>query len=158
MEFINKLDINGVITLLAVIAYVVVFVIKKSEIEKYKSVLTKQETISKSMETFMNIFKVDEVIKYNNMREETTEINIKNYLNNNQNLNKLINESTKNLENKFRNEFDKEVHDRYEELFLFSVKVLNNSDKKTKEIFYESLTKNRENIEKFIYDLNKNNL
>jgi hypothetical protein len=152
MEFINKLDINGVITLLAIIAYIVVFVIKKSEIEK-------QKTIIASMKSFMEIFKVDEVRKFVEMKEETTEINMKNYLNNDENLNKLINEFAENLESKYRNEFNEKLKNRYEELFVFSVKILISSNEKDRETLYKSLKNNRENIEQVISDSNnKNNL
>ena len=61
MDNIWSIVIIGVYTLI----YVIVFFIQKAQMEKYK------ETIS-AMKSFMDIFKIDEVKKYVDLKDESS--------------------------------------------------------------------------------------
>jgi hypothetical protein len=57
--------INGGITIIAVLVYVVIFFIQKAQMNRQKGIIS-------SMKTFMEIFDVEQVRKFAEMKEETT--------------------------------------------------------------------------------------
>jgi histone H3/H4 len=57
--------INGGITIIAVLVYVVIFFIQKAQMNSQKGIIS-------SMKTFMEIFDVEQVRKFAEMKEETT--------------------------------------------------------------------------------------
>ena len=66
----TTLIVLGIYTLI----YLIVFFVQKSQIDK-------QKAITDSMQQFINIFKVDEVVKYSDMRHETTMEKVKKVIN-----------------------------------------------------------------------------
>jgi hypothetical protein len=111
------LDINGIITIIAVLAYVIVFMIQNAQMKK-------QNEVVKTMESFMNIFSVEEVIKYNNMREETVKGNLKNYIKKDENARKLIEEVSKNTIEPVKAYYMSIMGERFSELFLFATGII----------------------------------
>lgn len=60
-----EIDINGIITIIALVVYIIIFFIQKSQIDSQKDIIS-------SMKTFIEIFDVDQVRKFAEMKEETT--------------------------------------------------------------------------------------
>jgi hypothetical protein len=60
-----EIDINGIITIIAIVVYVIIFFIQKAQMNSQKEIIS-------SMKTFIDIFSVDEVRKFAEMKEETT--------------------------------------------------------------------------------------
>ena len=84
--------ILGVYTLV----YVIVFFIQKSQIDSQKAVIT-------SMKSFMDIFSVDELKKFVDVRTETMKLNLENHIE------KHKKEFAKDSENIIRNLLEKDI-------------------------------------------------
>ena len=61
----EEININGIITIIAVLVYVIIFFIQKAQLNSQKEIMS-------SMKTFVEIFDVDQVRKFAKMKEETT--------------------------------------------------------------------------------------
>jgi hypothetical protein len=60
-----EININGIITIIAIVVYVIIFFIQKAQLNSQKGIIS-------SMKTFIEIFDVDQVRKFAKMKEETT--------------------------------------------------------------------------------------
>ncbi len=110
----TTLVIIGVYTLI----YLIVFVIQYAQIKKQKDVID-------TMKTFIDIFKVDEVKKYVEMREERIKGDFKNMINNDEKAQEIIEEVSKNTLGEVHEFYKEKTGEKVVELFNFCVLSLN---------------------------------
>ncbi len=135
MNTINEYWTLGIIGLYTLI-YLIVFLIQKSQIDKQNSVIT-------SMTSFMEIFKVDEVIKYIEMRNERILHDATKIITDSYQVKKMSEDLIKETTRPIQEAYAEIMSQRYEEL----VKV----------VFQTVITQKPEIREKFIKDLLPNN-
>ena len=130
----NEITI-GIIGLYTLV-YVIVFFIQKAQIEK-------QSSITSSMKSFMEIFKVDEVKKYVEMKNERIMHDATKMITDSEQIKKMSEDLIKNTTAPIQEAYSEIMAERYKEL----VKV----------VFEVILTQEPERQEQFIKDLLPNN-
>tara|TARA_R110002051_G_scaffold275917_1_gene336877 strand:+ start:112 stop:564 length:453 start_codon:yes stop_codon:yes gene_type:complete len=147
----ENIDINGWITIIAVLAYIAVFIIQNSQIKK-------QTEIVKTMESFMNIFKVDEVLKYNDMRDERIKEQASKIILKSEQVEKIKKEVFKQSEKPIKDFYNNLITERNNELINVSFITTMNQSKELRNKFVEEyLPLNKDIINAMIDSFEKNN-
>lgn len=125
------------------IVYVVIFFVQKAQIEKNKSVI-------ESMKSFMDIFKVDEVKKYIEMRDERIIEQAKNITSSDKKIKEITHTAMTIGLQEFGKEYNKLMGVKYVELLFLATEVLRNiePDKRA-----EFIDKNLKNNKQYFIDL-----
>jgi hypothetical protein len=139
----------GIYTLI----YLIVFFVQKSQIDK-------QKAITDSMQQFINIFKVDEVVKYSDMRHETTMEKVKKVIN--EYAEKETKESLMPIVNKrfeeTKTELVESMGDQFDELSNVVLWLLEEFPEKDKEEFMNvNLPKTKHLFQPVLEDLETDN-
>ena len=124
MDNLITVIIIGVYTLV----YIVVFIIQKTQIDKQKEVVA-------SMKSFMDIFKVDEVKKYADMRIETFKMQIGSLLNDDEKAKEMIEHIKDKTLEPIQQHYTKIMGNRYDELLMIVIEVIMNQERDKREQF-----------------------
>lgn len=111
----NELTI-GIIGLYTIV-YVIIFFIQKSQIKKTKE-------INEAMKSFMEIFKVDEVKKYVELKDEMAIMQVKKILANDAKLIEYTKEAMEEHAENFNEEFENIVNENYVELVMLLSEII----------------------------------
>lgn len=138
------IGIMGLYTLV----YVIVFIIQKSQIDKTKE-------INSSMKSFMDIFKIDEVKKYVDLKNERVMMQVDQILNEDEKIKDIytaaINEKVEDLKEIYFSQMGEE----HMELIAFVVEVLKSqTEEKRVELVEKGLPKTKRYFMKIIEDIN----
>lgn len=99
------------------LVYVIIFFIQKSQIESSKQ-------INASMKNFMDIFKIDELKKYVQLKEERVNMQVEGFVSNSQEIKRIAFEATnKNIEPIKKMYFD-QMGEEHNELILFTIAAI----------------------------------
>ncbi len=112
----NEMLTLGIIGLYTTI-YVVVFIIQRSQIKKSKE-------INESMKSFMEIFNIDEVKKYVELREETIKMQAQNFFVNSEKVQKLVSEANNESFEQLREIYMTQMGDEHLELVSIVIEVI----------------------------------
>lgn len=126
----------GILGLYTVI-YLVVFLIQKSQIDRQKDVIT-------SMKSFMEIFKVDEVKKYVEMRNERILHDATKFITDSDQIKKMSDDLIKNTTKPIQEAYTEIMAQRYEELVKVVFQVVINQEPERREQFIKDLLPNNE--------------
>lgn len=126
----------GILGLYTVI-YLVVFLIQKSQIDRQKDVIT-------SMKSFMEIFKVDEVKKYVEMRNERILHDATKFITDSDQIKKMSDDLIKNTTKPIQESYTEIMAQRYEELVKVVFQVVINQEPERREQFIKDLLPNNE--------------
>ena len=131
----NELTI-GIIGLYTLV-YVIVFFIQKSQIEK-------QSSITSSMTSFMEIFKVDEVKKYVEMRNERILHDATKMITDSDQIKKMSEDLIKETTKPIQEAYTEIMSQRYEELVKVVFQTVINQKPEIREKFIKDLLPNNE--------------
>lgn len=148
MDNIWTIVIIGVYTLI----YVIVFFIQKAQMEKYK------ETIS-AMKSFMDIFKIDEVKKYVDLKDESSLMRAQKMIFDNTEIKQAMRDITEAKTHEIKELYLKEFSLQYDELARFSLEILSKMETNERNKFIEiNLSKSKHILLPLLekYDENKN--
>ncbi|TWO30411.1 hypothetical protein E1J38_014750 [Seonamhaeicola sediminis] len=126
----------GILGLYTVI-YLVVFFIQKSQIDRQKDVIT-------SMKSFMEIFKVDEVKKYVEMRNERILHDATKFITDSDQIKKMSDDLIKNTTKPIQEAYTEIMAQRYEELVRVVFQIVINQEPERREQFIKDLLPNNE--------------
>lgn len=126
----------GILGLYTVI-YLVVFFIQKSQIDRQKDVIT-------SMKSFMEIFKVDEVKKYVDMRNERILHDATKFITDSDQIKKMSDDLIKNTTKPIQEAYTEIMSQRYEELVKVVFQIVINQEPERREQFIKDLLPNNE--------------
>lgn len=126
----------GILGLYTVI-YLVVFFIQKSQIDRQKDVIT-------SMKSFMEIFKVDEVKKYVEMRNERILHDATKFITDSDQIKKISEDLIKNTTEPIQKAYTEIMAQRYEELVKVVFQIVLNQEPERREQFIKDLLPNNE--------------
>lgn len=121
-------EISIIIIGVYTIVYVIVFLIQKSQIEKQKDVIS-------SMKSFMEIFKVDEVKKYVEMKNERILDQVDSMITNDQKVQDMVKHVTNEKIKEIQDFYLKEMGNRHIEMADVIIKILLNLEKDEAEKF-----------------------
>jgi hypothetical protein len=139
MEGYWQIIIIGIYTL----AYLVVFIIQSSQIKKIKE-------INESMKAFMDIFKIDEVKKYVEMKHETVMMKVDNMLANSEKLREAAKHVVLEKNDEIIEMNRKQIGGDHMELIMFVLNVLKTVPLSDRE---ELINKNLPKTKRFIVDI-----
>jgi hypothetical protein len=139
MEGYWQIVIIGIYTLV----YLVVFIIQSSQIKKTKE-------INESMKAFMDIFKIDEVKKYVEMKHETVMMKVDNMLANNEKLREVAKQIVLEKNGEIIEMNRKQIGGEHMELIMFVLNVLKTVPLAERE---ELINKNLPKTKRFIVDM-----
>jgi len=117
----NEIVTLGIFGLYTVI-YVVVFIIQRSQIKKSKE-------INESMKTFMEIFKIDEIKKYVELREETVKMQAQNFFVNSEKVQQLVTEANNESFEQLREIYMNQMGEEHLELVSIVIEVIRSQPK-----------------------------
>jgi hypothetical protein len=127
------LGIIGLYTLI----YLIVFLIQKSQIDKNKSVIT-------SMTSFMEIFKVDEVRKYVEMKNERIIDQATKMITDSDQIKEMSEDIIKNTTKPIQDAYKEIMSKRYEELAKVAFQVVISQKPEIREKFIKDVLPNNE--------------
>lgn len=146
-----KLEINTILTIGALIIYVIIFFIQKSQLDKQKSIID-------SMKSFIDIFKVDEVKKYVEMRNERIMHDAKKMVMDSESVNNLRKELLDTAVTPVQEHFTEIMGERFEELNQVVFQMILNQKPELREQFIKDLLpRNKDYMIPILNDYNKNN-
>lgn len=147
MNNVTTIAIIGLYTLV----YIVVFIIQTSQIKKQKDIIN-------SMKTFIDIFKVDEVKKYVEMREERIKGDFENMISNESRVQEMVKEVSKNTIGKVEEFYKEKTGEKIKELFSFCLITLKNFPLEEREMFIQThFFKTGDTIRKALSELDEDN-
>lgn len=111
---------------LCTIIYVIVFVIQRSQIKQTKE-------INESMKSFMDIFKIDEVKKYVEMKEERIKLQVEHMLSNNEQILETSRRVTNENIDKLKEIYFGQMGEEHMELVEFTIEVIRAHSKEKRE-------------------------
>jgi hypothetical protein len=126
----------GILGLYTVI-YLVVFFIQKSQIDR-------QKTVTNSMKSFMEIFKVDEVKKYVEMKNERILHDATKMITDSEQIKKMSEELIKNTTAPIQEAYTEIMAERYKELVKVVFEIIITQDPERREQFIKDLLPNNE--------------
>ena len=126
----------GILGLYTVI-YLVVFFIQKSQIDRQKDVIT-------SMKSFMEIFKVDEVKKYVEMKNERILDQATKMITDSDQIKKMSEDLIKDTTKPIQEAYTEIMSQRYEELVKVVFQIVINQEPERREQFIKDLLPNNE--------------
>ena len=137
---------NNTITLIIIgiytIIYLIVFVIQKSQID--------------SMKAFIDIFKVDEVKKYVEIKEERILMQVDQMITDDKKVNEMLNNIVDKRIDLLKDTLEESIKNRYLESYKFALLVLESmKENERKQIIEKYLPKNKEFIIKTFEDYKK---
>jgi hypothetical protein len=139
-----------IITGIYTVVYVVIFFIQKAQIDKNKSVIL-------SMQSFMNIFKVDEVKKYVEMRDERIMEQAKNIASSDKKVKTIIETASKISLEQVSKVYVEKMGEKHAELLLLATDVLKTIDpEKRADFIKQNLKNNKEYFTGLDLTLNNN--
>jgi len=143
MKDIVTIGIVGLYTII----YVVVFIIQRSQIKKSKE-------INESMKSFMEIFKIDEIKKYVDLREETVKMQAQNLFVNSEKVQQLVSEANNNSFEQLREIYMNQMGEEHLELVSIVIEVIRSQQKeKRKEFVTKYLPKTQRYFLKMLEDI-----
>ena len=119
------------------VIYLVVFFIQKSQIDRQKDVIT-------SMKSFMEIFKVDEVKKYVEMKNERILDQATKMITDSDQIKKMSEELIKDTTKPIQEAYTEIMSQRYEELVKVVFQMVINQEPERREQFIKDLLPNNE--------------
>ena len=132
------------------LVYVIIFFIQKSQIDKQKDVIN-------SMKTFMDIFNVDEVKKYVEMKNERILDQANKIITDSETIKKMSEEITKNATAPIQEAYKEIMEERFMELVKVTFEVIKNLEPEKRQSFIsELLPKNQHYLSEMVKDYEKN--
>lgn len=126
MENLTAIIIVGIYT----IAYVVVFFIQKSQIDKLK-------TLNNQISAIMPFFDIDKINRISSLNKEIAEMQIKKMMLKFEVDEEFVKDFLKPHIKKFEEIMEKQINEEMAELILFASTVIANSDRKIRNIIVE---------------------
>ena len=124
-EFI-LLIILGVYT----VVYLIIFFIQKAQIDEIKEINT-------SMKAYMEIFNIDEVKKYVELKSERAIMAAENFVKNHEGVRKIMNEVLDNNVDRVKEVYYKQMGEEHMELVVLTINILKNIKEEEREIFIQ---------------------
>jgi hypothetical protein len=129
-----EISIDGIMLVIFTIVYVIVTVIQGHQIkgmEKNSDEIKKNADV---MSKYMNIFSIDEIKKYSELRAESAKIEADNFIADNKKVVGLVMEVMEDKEKEFWEFYDNEKKEEYLELFNLAIQILSQNQKNDKNL------------------------
>ena len=144
-----EIGVSEIVNLITLIIIGFVFYIQKKQIEQQKDVIS-------TMNNYIEILKIDEVKKYVKLQEENVKMELKHILANDEKVDKIINDISKNTLGKVQEFYKQKTGAKVNELMLFCIYTLSQLEKEDRNLLINSkFPLNKEFLNKTISDVEK---
>lgn len=147
---------NNEVTIIVIgiytLVYVIVFFVQKSQLKSVNE-------INLSMKSFMDIFKIEEVKKYVEMKDETIKMKFENMVADDEKITKIANEAILSNVDVLKDIYKKQMGEEHMELVTFVVNVINSQPKEKRvDIIKNELPKTKRYLLKIFEDIDNNKI